>query len=103
MDIHEHEQQEEEFSFKKYFIPLTTPKAITWIALVGFIVFLNSLFNGFVGDDKIYIINNLPTHIISLKNAFGPSIFNTQGQYRPIPSLYFSLSYVLFGANTFFY
>jgi protein O-mannosyl-transferase len=103
MDIDERKEIEEEFSFKNYFIPLTTAKAITWIIVIGFIVFCNSLFNGFVGDDKIYITNNLPTHIISLSNAFGPSIFNTQGQYRPIPSLYFSIQYVLFGANTFFY
>jgi len=97
------EEREEEFSFSRPFIPLTKTKAITWIVIIGFIVYFNSLFNSFVGDDLIYIINNASSHTINISHAFGTSIFNTQGQYRPIPALYFSILYILFGTNTFFY
>jgi hypothetical protein len=103
MNVSEHEQSEAEFSFKNYFIPLTSVKAITWIIIIGITVYGNSIFNGFVADDKIYIINYLPSHVISLAKAFGPSVYNTTGQYRPLPALYFSVLYTLFGSNVFFY
>ena len=59
--MHEREQA---FSLKNLFVPLTTLKAIHIIVIVGFIVYANMLFNGFVWDDKIYIIFNPQNHNI---------------------------------------
>src|SRR5258708_22753786 len=101
--MQEHEQKKEEFSFKNYFVPLTTLKTIHWIIIIALFVYANSLFNNFLGDDVIYIINNSLAHTINFSNAFGPNIFNTAGQYRPIPALYFSILYTLFETNTFYY
>ncbi len=95
--------QEQEFSMKKLFVPLTTFKAIHIIVIVGFIVFGNMLFNGFVWDDKIYIIFNPDVHSIDFFKLIGHNFFNTDGQYRPIPALYFATFYSLFKDITFFY
>lgn len=99
----EKKEATEDFSFYNYFIPFTTSKAIHWIVIIGIIVYINCIFNNFLGDDKLYIINYLPTHSISIANAFGSSIFNTDGQYRPVSALLFSILYALFGTNPFFY
>lgn len=97
-----HDRQQA-FSLKSLFVPLTTFKAIHIIVVVGFIVFFFSLFNGFVFDDKIYIINNQQIHTFNLSTIFGNSLFNIDGQYRPIASLYFSLMYSVFKDVPFFY
>jgi len=47
-----------DFSFKNYFIPFTNFKAINWIIDIGLIVYINGLFNGFVIDDSLQIVNN---------------------------------------------
>src|SRR5260370_28504858 len=93
----------QDFSLKSFFVPLTTLKAINIIVIVGLIVFANSLFNGFVGDDKDYIVNNPFTHTVNLAVSFGTNGFNIVGQYRPIPATYFSILYALFGTTPFPY
>lgn len=95
--------EEDDFSLKKLFFPLTTSKAIHIIIFVGFLVFGNMLFNNFVEDDLSYIIENPLTHSINISYAFGPNLFNGAGQYRPIPAFYFSLLYTLFSNTPFFY
>jgi protein O-mannosyl-transferase len=93
----EKKEVEEEFSFKNYFVPLTTAKAITWIVVIGFIVYGNMLFNGFVWDDKTFILVNPDIHLINIPYFFEKnSSFNSLGQYRPIPALYFALIYSIF-------
>lgn len=100
-------QEDLSFNFKQYFVPLTTVKAIRIIIILGIIVFINSLFNGFVLDDKIYIISNPSEHSINLAESFlsTSNLFNfiKGGQYRPLPALYFSLLYSLFSTTPFFY
>jgi hypothetical protein len=96
-------QKEQEFSFKSYFVPLTTTKAIHWIIVIGIIVYANMLFNGFVWDDNEYIVNNLQVHHISIIDSFGGNYFNIAGQYRPLVDFYFSLLYSAFGTTPFFY
>jgi len=105
----EHEQKEEEFSFKSYFVPFTTIKAIHFIILIGLIVFFNGVFNGFVGDDFLQITDNPIIHSISNFPQFfsGGTFFSGGGQklggafYRPIPAAMFSLIYTFFGAGAF--
>lgn len=96
-------QNEGEFSFKDFFIPFTITKAILWITIIGFIVYFNALFNGFVWDDVSYILINPVEHTMNLIGLFGPNYFNSAGYYRPVPALYFSLLYNLFHTTSFFY
>src|SRR5438552_1741257 len=90
-------------SLMQFFIPLTTKKAISIIVILGFIVFGNALFNGFVWDDKPFIIRNTDVHSINIAYLFSKNTFNAGGYYRPIPALYFALLYNLFGSQAFFY
>src|SRR5260221_11488312 len=95
--------QEQEFSFKSFFIPLTTAKAIRILILVGLVVYFNMLFNGFVWDDIVYILINPEIHTHNPFLLFGHNVFNSNGYYRPIPAMYFSLLYMVFQGNTFFF
>lgn len=96
---------EAEFSFKSFFVPLTTVKAIHWIVFIGLIVYANMLFNGFVWDDLFFIVQNTQIHTLNLSTIFGQSNFNDPiyGYYRPIPALYYSLLYIFFQNSTFEY
>lgn len=96
-------QNETEISFKEIFIPFTTKKAIYFIIFTSLVVFFNTLFNGFVWDDNIYIILNPFIHQIDIINAFAPNIFNQESYYRPISAIYFSFLYALFKESPFFY
>jgi hypothetical protein len=96
---------EPHFSFKSLFAPLTTAKAIHWIIIIGLIVYFNMLFNEFLWDDVSYIINNPQIHlfdITTILNSFRESLFNTGGQYRALTSIYFLISYTMFGNTSFF-
>src|SRR5258708_18251362 len=92
-----------DFSIKFFFVPLTTAKAITWIVIIGIIVYANMLFNGFVWDDKTFILTNSDIHSINISFLFGSNSFNSLGQYRPVPAFYFATLYALFKDNPFFY
>jgi protein O-mannosyl-transferase len=94
---------EQDFSFKNLFVPLTTFKAIHWIVIVGLIVYGNMLFNGFVLDDLQYVIPNSIINGQDIIKHFSANIFNSYGYYRPIPAVYFSYIYGLFGHLPFFY
>jgi len=95
--------KEEEFSFKNLFGPLTTKKAIVFLVLIGFIVFGNMLFNGFVLDDKTFIASNPELHSLTISSLFSSSLFNSNGRYLPITELYDSLVLNMFGGTTFYY
>ena len=97
------ELTEEEFDIRKIFVPFTTTKAIHWLVIIGLVVYANMLFNGFVWDDIVYIVNNPQVHHISLINSFAVNYFNVAGQYRPFVDFYFSLLYSVFGTTPFFY
>lgn len=100
------DDHEREFSLKRYFTPLTTLKGIHFIIIIGLIVFLNTLFNGFVLEDRAEIVRNPSVH--SVTNI--PNIFLHQvgGQetityYRPLLFTVYTLLYALFQENTFPY
>jgi tetratricopeptide (TPR) repeat protein len=97
------QKAEQDLNFKSLFFPFTAKKAIIFIIIIGLATFFNSLFNGFVGDDKSYIINYLPLHSINIPFLLGTNIFNVGGQYRPIPAVYFSILYAFFNNASFFY
>src|SRR5258708_291088 len=102
----QHEQKVPEFSFKNYFVPFTTFKAIHFLILIGLLLSGNALLNGFVGDDFGMVVgNNL---ITSLGNL--PSFFFSYGvqntlflYYRPVILTYFTVVYTIFGANPFIF
>jgi tetratricopeptide (TPR) repeat protein len=94
---------QEEFSFKNYFVPLTTAKAITWIVIIGLLVYANMLFNGFVWDDLAYIVQNPLVHSFNIPLIFGKNFYNIGTQYRPLPALLFATEYALFTTTPFYY
>lgn len=75
------------------------------IILLGFLVYSNSLFNGFVWDDEEQVLTNQLVHSISnLPSFFTGSTFNTGGSnslaghyYKPLMPTTFSLIYSVFG------
>jgi Tetratricopeptide repeat len=73
------------------------------IFALGFIVFFNSLFNGFVWDDFAFIIKNPEIHSFNLAKIFGLSLFNSDSYFRPLPAAYFSLVYSIAHAQPFLY
>jgi tetratricopeptide (TPR) repeat protein len=97
------EERVEEFSFKSFFTPFTTTKAIHWIIIIGFIVFANMLTNPFVWDDNTYLLNDSLINSINIPFIFGHNTFNDAGQYRPLTVMYFALFYSSFGPNQLFF
>lgn len=81
------------------------------LLLIGFgiVVYIQTIFNGFVMDDQGLIINNKSVHSISnLFNFFRGSIFDYGGSlggiyYRPMMTTYFSIIYTFFGGFPFYY
>ena len=90
-------------SFENIFTPLSDKKSICLIVIIGFVVFFNILFNGFVWDDITYIINNPEIKIFNLARLVGRNMFNSSGYFRPLPAVYFSLLFNVFGNTAFFY
>ncbi len=95
-------KEEKDFNFQDLFVPLTTKRAIIFIAIIGILVYFNSLFNGFVWDD--HVLNNLNYHPLDFSSYFGINTFNNAGYYyRPFALLYYQLIYYLTNNFTFFY
>ena len=98
----EHQQEpQEEFSFKSYFVPLTTVKAIHWIIIIGLVVYFNSLFNSFVWDDFSQLINNSTSH--SILNTPQFFIDHSYTYYRPFATVVLAGMYMAFGTTAFWY
>lgn len=87
------------------------PSTKVILILICFLLYFNSLFNGFVWDDEEQILNNLPVHsITNFFQFFKESTFNSGGggnlgglYYKPLMTTFFSLIYTIFGPNPFFF
>lgn len=96
---------------RQFLESLSTKQIITSIAVFGFIVYFNSLFNGFVWDDEEQIVNNTIIHSLgNLSYIFSGATFNTGGAatlsgwfFRPFITLWFMLGYAFFKDNAFGY
>ena len=97
------DNDEQNFSFKQYFVPFTSLKAVHFIILIGLVVFANTLFNGFVWDDKTFILFNPDLSSFNLLHLIQANSFNSDGQYRPLPAIYFATMYGMFHGTSFFY
>lgn len=103
----ENNNKEKELNFYDFFTPLTTKKAIWWLIIVGFAVYLFGLFNGFVMDDGSQIRDNAFLYSLSnIPSLFKGSTFYTGGQlvgvfYRPIPTAFFLIIISILGASPF--
>ncbi len=98
----------EKLSRKIYRIPFAW--ILTLLFFIFFIVFINSVFNGFVWDDEEQIVNN--TVIQSLSNLgqiFSGATFGTGGAglsgwfFRPLLTLSYMVSFSVFGQNAWGY
>lgn len=96
-------QPEEDYFFKRFFIPFTTKKAIIWLIVIGLVVFANMLINSFAWDDLSYILYNPEIHTLDILSLFKPSFFNHGTQYRAFSAVYFALLHSVFTDNAFFY
>lgn len=90
---------------------LKTKHFILIILIIGFIVYLNVLPNGFVWDDEEQVVNNTIIQSFShLPQIFKGSTFQTGGTgglsgiyYKPLMTLSFMLNYALWKLNAFGY
>lgn len=95
----------QKLSLQDFFKNLTTKRSIVIIALVGIIVFFNSLFNDFVIDDNSQITKNVLVHsIFNIPSFFSGSTFYGGGKligiyYKPVTLGSFSLIYNTFGPS----
>lgn len=93
----------DDLSFRGLFVPFTAKRAVLWLIAIGVAVFFNALFGSFVWDDKTYFIDNPLFQNLRFFQLFQSNGFNTSGQYRPIPAVYFWTLYSLFKTGPFFY
>ena len=79
-------------------------KFIILLIIFGLIIYLNSLFNGFVWDDEETIVNNQT--IRSIKNIpsfFTNSVDKNSAYYRPVTLTILTVVYSIFGERPFFF
>lgn len=85
--------------------------SIILIIFLGFILYFNSFFNGFVWDDEEQIVLNTQIHsIYNIPSLFTQATFNSGGAvkmgglyYRPMMTTAFSLIYSIFGSGAGFF
>lgn len=87
---------------------LSPKKAICLIAIFGFLVYTNSLFNGFVWDDEEQIVNNaIIQNLYNWLQIFSGATFSTGGAglsgwfFRPFLTLYYMLNFAVWKNSAF--
>ncbi|MFH1827063.1 MAG: hypothetical protein ABH812_01355 [bacterium] len=84
--------------------------SIILLIVIGFILYFNIFFNGFVWDDEEFIINNpaiqsvlnIPSFYLNQSNDIGGASFSNI-YYRPVTSTFITLIYSLLGPTPFFF
>jgi tetratricopeptide (TPR) repeat protein len=85
--------------------------SIFLIVVLGFVLYFNSFFNGFVWDDEEQVVLNTNVHsIANIPSLFTQATFNSGGAakmgglyYRPLMTTAFTLIYSIFGSGAFFF
>ncbi len=101
--------KEEEYEFKKLFLPFTFKKGIAFLAIIGILAYFPTFFNEFVADDYFLVVNNALIHSLSNFSQLFLGTLSSQGgqyaglYYRPFMVLYFALIFPFFKINPFFY
>jgi len=95
-------ETDRDFSFKNIFIPLTTKKAITFIILIGTIVYFNALFGQFIWDDLSFI-SNQDIRSLNIPHLLGFNVSNALSFYRPVSAIYSAILFKIFNDNSFYY
>lgn len=75
-------------------------KKLFLIILIGVLAFFNIFFNNFAFDDKHFIVNEPDIRSINIVKSFTE---DTRGVYRPVRTVFFAISYKLYGLNPFGY
>jgi hypothetical protein len=82
------------------------------ITILGFAVYGDGLWNQFLGDDNLQIVNNPPVHSITNIRLFfeGGTFYAghglaplSGGYYRPLMTTTYSLLYTMFGPHPFYF
>lgn len=100
---------EQSFSLKQYFVPLTTGKIMHFLIIIALLLFCNGLFNNFVGDDNtqivdstsIHALRNIPAFFLENRLHAGRQTALGGSYYKPLLDTSFALTYSLFGPNPF--
>lgn len=96
-------------SLKDLFSSLTAKKAILWIVVIGFLVYANSLFNGFVADDHSQITRSRTIQSLNNFSAFflGGTFYSGEEQvltgvyYKPLLNISYALNYAIGNGSPF--
>jgi tetratricopeptide (TPR) repeat protein len=89
----------------------TKHQNILIISILGFLLYLNSFFNGFVWDDEEQVVNNPVIHsLANIPSLFTQSTFNGGGAvkmgglyFRPMMTTAYTFIYSIFGSSAFFF
>jgi protein O-mannosyl-transferase len=90
---------------------MRTKTSILLLIFIGLLLYLNSLFNSFLGDDFLQIVDNSQVHSFrNIFHFFAGSTYESGGSdklsglfYRPVMLTFFSLIYSIFGLNPSFF
>lgn len=90
---------------------MSRSRAIIILIIVGFVLYFNVFFNGFLWDDEVAILNNPLIQSVKnigsfytgsfLKTDINTSLFSSY--YRPVMATIYTFLYVLFGSTPFFF
>src|SRR3989344_125952 len=84
---------------------LTTSKVAILFIIIGLLIYINSIFNGFVADDFLNVSKNPSIRMITNVDKFfltgisNEEIGQANNYYRPIPLTAYSIIYLFFKGN----
>ena len=88
---------------KRLLVYFRSYKVLLFFLLLGFILFSNILDNKFIWLDTQYIVNDSHAQTFNLYNLMEGSALTGRGYYRPLTAIYFTLIYLIFNHQPFFF